>query len=466
MSGPHWALSAHDHGDISRAERVESSVWSAGERQRDLARPRSTRTVIPARGARDERSCSKRRAAGCARHRRAGLSRSTMVEEILGARGATRERSARSVPSMPAVRGRLDTRCTTVLRRWRFMLAVAGVASGVVGYLVAAGVQPRYEATTRLLVGPLGGEEKVLRASGPLAETYAKLATTRAVLDGTARRLGVSRADIDLRADANAVTRLLTLRARSTDARLAARVANTDAAALVALSTRRGAGSARAGSLLVVEPAVPNGRSVGTSALTVASLAALAGLLIAFVLALAFERTDDAITSAEDVEAATGLPCVGAGALAAKLGAERRQSLLLIEMHREAGPVAACLADALARQGSRVAVVDVRDRDDGTPVATAAKASASNGNGSTGHSAEAVLRDLEADADVVVLRAARLERSPSALTWARVVGGTVLVAERERTMAHQLRATVDALHLVAVPIVGTVLAEPRRPRAG
>jgi len=188
-------------------------------------------------------------------------------------------------------------------------------------------------------------------------------------------------------------------------------------------------------------------------------------LLIAFVLALAFERTDDAITSAEDVEAATGLPCVGTGALAAKLGTERRQSLLLIEMHREAGPVATCLADALARQGSRVAVVDVRDRDDGTPVAAAAKATASNGNGSTGHSAEAVLHDLEADADVVVLRAARLERSPSTLTWARVVSGTVLVAERERTMAHQLRATVDALHLVAVPIVGTVLAEPRRPLA-
>jgi capsular polysaccharide biosynthesis protein len=389
-----------------------------------------------------------------------------MVEEILGARGATCERPARSVSSMPAVRGRLDTRCTTVLRRWRFMLVVASVASGVVGYLVAADVQPRYEATTRLLVGPLGGEEKVLRASGPLAETYAKLATTRALLDGTARKLGLSRADIDLRADANSVTRLLTLRVRSTDARLAARVANAHAAALVALSTRRGAGSARAGGLLVVEPAVPDRRGVGTPALMVASLAALAGLVIAFVLALAFERTDDAITSAEDVEAATGLPCVGAGALAAKLGSERGQSVLLIEMHGEAGPVARGLADALARQGSRVAVVDVRDRDDGTQVVAAAKASASNGNCSTGHSAEAALHDLEADADVVVLRAARLGRSPSTLTWARVVGGTVLVAERERTMAHQLRATVDALQLVAVPIVGTVLAEPRRPLVG
>lgn len=367
---------------------------------------------------------------------------------------------------MPAMRGRLDTRCITVLRRWRFMLAVASVASGVVGYLVAAGVEPRHEATARLLVGPLGGEAKVLRASGPLAETYAKLATTRALLDATARRIGLSRADIDLRAETNAVTRLLTLRVRSADARLAARVANTHVTALVALSTRKGAGSARAGRLLVVERAVPSGRSVATSALTVASLAALAGLVSAFVLALAFERTDGAITSAEDVEAATGLPCVGAGALAAKLGAERGQSLLLIGMHGEPGSVARCLADALARQGSRVAVVDVGDRDDGTPVAAAEKASASNGNCSTGHSAEAVLHDLKADVDVVVLRAARLERSPSTLTWARVVGGTVLVAERERTMAHQLRATVDALRLVAAPIVGTVLAEPRRPVAG
>jgi capsular polysaccharide biosynthesis protein len=382
-----------------------------------------------------------------------------MVGGILGARGARCERSARSIPSMPAVRGRLDTRCITVPRRWRFMLAVASVTSGVVGYLVAAGVQPRYEATTRLLVGPLGGEAKVLRASGPLAETYAKLATTRALLDGTARRRGLSRADIDLRAETNAVTRLLTLRVRSTDARLPARVANTHAAAL---STRRGAGSARAGRLIVVERAVPSGRSVGTSALTVASLA---GLVSACVLALAFERTDDAITSPEDVEAATGLLCVGAGALAAKLGGERGQSLLLIEMHGEHGPVARYLADALAREGSPVVVVDVGNRDDGTPVVAAAKASASNGNRSTGHSAGAILHDLEADADVVVLRAARLERSPSTLTSARVVGGTVLVAERERTMAHQLRATVDAVRLVAAPIVGTVLAEQRRPLA-
>jgi len=389
-----------------------------------------------------------------------------MVEEILGARGATCERPARNVSSMPAVRGRLDTRCTTVLRRWRFMLAVATVVSGVVGYLVAADVQPRYEASTRLLVGPLGGDDKVLRASGPLADTYAKLATTRALVDGTARRLALGRADFDLRAEANAVTRLLTLRVRSTDPQLAARVANIHAAALVALSTRRGAGTARAGSLVVVEPAVGNGHSVGTSPLTVAALAALGGLVSAFLLALAFERTDDAITNAQDVEAATGLPCVGTGALAAKLGSERRQSLLLIEMHREAGPAAAGLADALARQGSRVAVVDVRDHDDGTPMVAAAKAPASNGNGSTGHSTEAVLHDLEAGADIVVLRAARLERSPGTLTLARVVGGTVLVAERERTMAHQLRATVDALRQVGAPIMGTVLAEPRRPLGG
>jgi hypothetical protein len=42
----------------------------------------------------------------------------------------------------------------------------------------------------------------------------------------------------------------------------------------------------------------------------------------------------------------------------------------------------------------------------------------------------------------------------------------VLVAQRERTMAHELRATTDTLRLVGAPIVGTVLAETPRPLGG
>jgi capsular polysaccharide biosynthesis protein len=340
-----------------------------------------------------------------------------------------------------------------------------------------------------VLVGPLGGDAKVLRAAAPLAETYARIASTRQLLDATARRVGTRRADVELRADSNAVTRLLLLRVRAADGRLAARFANAHAAALARMSTRPSAGSARAGRLLVVERAVGDGRRIGVSAPAIAALAALAGLLIAVALALLFDRTDDAITSPEDVEAATGMPCVGVltrgalraaragegalesgsatsaaaqfGVLAAKLGAERGHSVLLIALDGDSSAVAGSLAAAVANQGSRVALVGVGDQDG----ATSGDASDGAAHGSA-RSAELELRDLQARSDVVVLHAARLERSPTTLSWARVAGGTVLIAERERTMAHELRATTDTLRLFGAPIVGTVLADATRPLSG
>jgi capsular polysaccharide biosynthesis protein len=335
-----------------------------------------------------------------------------------------------------------------------------------------------------VLVGPLGGEAKVLRASGPLAETYATLATTRRLLDLTARRVGVDSADVEVRADTNSVTRLLTLRVKSARRGVAARFANAHAALLERLSTRPSSGTARAGRLLVVEPAVGDGRRTGVSAPAVAALTAIAGLLIAVVLALLFDRTDDAITSPDDVEAATGMPCVGVltrsalrvardgdgalqsgsaksaaaqfGVLAAKLGAERGQSLLLLALHGDPSAVARSLATALADQGARVTLVGVGDQNGATRDAAADGGSAS---GSAVRPAEAELLDLQSQADVVVLHATRLERSPTTLSWARVAGGTVLIAERERTMAHELRETTDTLRLVGAPIVGTVLAD-------
>ena len=388
---------------------------------------------------------------------------------------------------MSVARGRSRARRRAVLWRWRFMLMTATLTAGVAGYLVASGMPPRYETAARMLVGPLGGEAKVVRASGPLAETYARLATTRRLLDATAGRIGVRPADVEVQAETNAVTRLLTLRVRSADARIAARFANAHAMALARLSRRPTAGAARAGRLVLVDRAADGGRRMGIAPLAVAALAGLAGLLIAALLAILFDRTDDAITSPEDVEAATGMPCVGVltrgamraaragdgafeagsatsaaaqfGVLAAKLGAERGHSLLLISLHGDPSAVARSLAAALTCQGARVALVDVGAQNGATPDGSAV-------NGSAVRSAEGELHDLGCDADVVVLHAARPERSPTTLTWARAAGGTVLVAERTRTMAQDLRSTTDTLRLVGAPIVGTVLADPPGPLGG
>lgn len=388
---------------------------------------------------------------------------------------------------MSVARGRSRARRRAVLWRWRFMLVTATLTAGVAGYLVASGMPPRYETAARMLVGPLGGEAKVVRASGPLAETYARLATTRRLLDATARRVGVRPADVEVQAETNAVTRLLTLRVSSADARIAARFANAHATALARLSRRPTAGAARAGRLVLVDRAADGGRRMGIAPLAVAVLAGLAGLLIAALLASLFDRTDDAITSPEDVETATGMPCVGVltrgamraaragdgafeagsatsaaaqfGVLAAKLGAERGHSLLLISLHGDPSAVARSLAAALTYQGARVALVDVGAQNGATPDGSAV-------NGSAVRLAEGELHDLGCDADVVVLHAARPERSPTTLTWARAAGGTVLVAERTRTMAQDLRSTTDTLRLVGAPIVGTVLADPPGPLGG
>ena len=347
---------------------------------------------------------------------------------------------------------------------------------------------PRYETAARMLVGPLGGEAKVVRASGPLAETYARLATTRRLLDATAGRIGVRPADVEVQAETNAVTRLLTLRVRSADARVARTVRQrTRHGARSALAApERGRGTSRR-AWSSSSRAADGGRRMGIAPLAVAALAGLAGLLIAALLAILFDRTDDAITSPEDVEAATGMPCVGVltrgamraaragdgafeagsatsaaaqfGVLAAKLGAERGHSLLLISLHGDPSAVARSLAAALTCQGARVALVDVGAQNGATPDGSAV-------NGSAVRSAEGELHDLGCDADVVVLHAARPERSPTTLTWARAAGGTVLVAERTRTMAQDLRSTTDTLRLVGAPIVGTVLADPPGPLGG
>jgi capsular polysaccharide biosynthesis protein len=397
--------------------------------------------------------------------------------------------------------------------RRRPTLFAATLVAGVMSFAVAHGAPQHYETSARVLVGPLGGEAKTLQASSQLARTYAELATTRAMRREMARRLGVPPGAIDVHVDVDGVTRFLTIHARDADPARAAAVANAQAAALVALSTRKGAGGARAGRLQVSERAVPSKRSASPSPAVIAVVAAAVGLLAAFLIVLLADRVDDSVRSAEDAEAATGAPCVGhlsraalraardgsaaapgtqvateLGALAAKLRARPGQSLLVIAMDGDATALAGNLADALATQGSRVALVDVGDDtapggDVETDRANAgAPAVNGNGNGSgpaptgavqrmprpllraatgtTARRAEAALDRLEAGADLVVLHASRLERSPTALAWARVADGTVLVAERNRTAVPELRATAETLRLVSAPVVGTVLAEP------
>src|SRR5512132_789033 len=158
-------------------------------------------------------------------------------------------------------------------RAWIVVLATAGAALAA---HVAVADHPRvHEANAVLLVGPLKAGIDTLRASGPLAETYAELAGSRPVLAATDRRLHERGAASGISTSANQTTRLLTVEARNADAARAARIANAHAATLVALAARRASGAIPSGRLQVIDPAVPSGSAVGLDAPTPTILAGL-----------------------------------------------------------------------------------------------------------------------------------------------------------------------------------------------
>jgi capsular polysaccharide biosynthesis protein len=392
-----------------------------------------------------------------------------------------------------------------LVRRWRWMLVAATVAAAFAGYVTATSHAPEYEAHVTLLVGPITGESDTLRAAGQLAETYAALATSRPQLEETGRRLHLRDVGVGMSASASPVTRLLTVRVRQRDAVLGARIANAHAETLVELAAepQRGIGSGR---LKIVEPAVPGLEPIGPPALAIALLAGFAGLIGALLLAFLMDRWGETVKSIDDLEAVTGVACVGslsrpalrgradrpvverdprsraAGEyrlLAAKVDATGRRSLLILALDGDGGLMAANLAAALAAGGSDVALVDVGGRETPAAARVAANGTGANGNGHAPPepaavrvlerpeigerrrmSAEAALEGLEGEADVVVLHAPALQRSPRALAWARAADGTLLVAQRDRTVTRDLRATVETLHLVRANLLGTVLAEP------
>lgn len=99
-------------------------------------------------------------------------------------------------------------------RRWRL---AAGTLAAVVLVVGLGSQASSYSAETTLLVGPIGGEYKQLRAAEQQAQTYAALATSARVLRGASARLRGARTIAQLRgavaANADYATRLLTITA-------------------------------------------------------------------------------------------------------------------------------------------------------------------------------------------------------------------------------------------------------------
>ena len=166
--------------------------------------------------------------------------------------------------------------------RHRWWLLLGGLLAGAaLATVSSASAEADYQASTKLLVGPIGAEYPVLRAAGRQAETYVDLATSEPVLRAMRARL---RADgipapppAQVSAQADDVSRLLTITAQAGSPRLAAASANALAAALQMTTRTRGSAVSRA--LTVLVPAAAPAAPVGKRSKVLVAIAALAGLL-------------------------------------------------------------------------------------------------------------------------------------------------------------------------------------------
>jgi succinoglycan biosynthesis transport protein ExoP len=234
-------------------------------------------------------------------------------------------------------------------KRWWWLLLVAAVLAGGMAYVVTSGVPPRYEAETRLLVGPVSGDKDTLTAAGQLSQTYAALVTSELVLAATKKETGFSlslsrlRSKIDV--NANDVTRILTIRVSDGDADVAATLANTLAnelavfiekglgptaggAATGTTSTDTGAtttggqtsgtqstnaqvSAALASQVHVIDKATPASKPVGAATYLIVPGAAIAGVVGALALLVALDLLGSGVRDREELSRLADVDVLG-----------------------------------------------------------------------------------------------------------------------------------------------------------
>jgi capsular polysaccharide biosynthesis protein len=178
-------------------------------------------------------------------------------------------------------------------RRWWWVVIAAAVVAAAVGYVVSSQSRPTYEATVRLLVGPFNASLDTQKAAGTLAATYTYYVTSQPVLDATSADLGGltdgTNAWADTRANANQLTRIVSITVESDDAAAAARIANLLAENLSDQVTR---GNLRPeAGLTVIEPAEAPTSSIGPKPLRAALASGIAAFLGVLALVVLIETT-------------------------------------------------------------------------------------------------------------------------------------------------------------------------------
>ena len=411
-----------------------------------------------------------------------------------------------------------------VAKRWWWTLIVAAWIAGLTGYLVATTIQPTYEAQVKVLVGPLNTDTDTLRASGLLVQTYAQYVTTREVLASSIQELGL---DLDpdilaaaIRATANDVTRILTIRVQADDPQQASDLANTVATELEQLTSR---GLSRPEGLVqIIEFAQPSPDPVAPQVSLIAILAAFAGVIVAIVLVLLLEYFGDTVRTGKEFATLARAPLLGTvvapsgdppsdADLVALVAPESRaaahyrlistkisldperstvRSILVtdVDWEGQAAVIGTNLAATLGRSGRQVVLVDGAgvggtltriqgwtDRDGLTDVVSSALTVMTPADGvralpilPAGRSPidtidpdrlQEVIDGLAGDDGLVVLIGAPVQATPVTLALARVADSVVLVARRDRARRQDVDLATESLRAVGAEAAGVILTE-------
>ncbi len=118
-----------------------------------------------------------------------------------------------------------------ILRKWIWLIVATTVIAGVTAFLISRHMTPVYQASSTLLINQARNPDvsyQDILTSERLTRTYAKLLTSRPVLEETAKRLGLDEIDPkNVSVQPVRDTQLIVLKVNSTIPSLAARIANT-----------------------------------------------------------------------------------------------------------------------------------------------------------------------------------------------------------------------------------------------
>lgn len=211
-----------------------------------------------------------------------------------------------------------------VLRKRWIMISATTIVFAIIGFGYSLTQTPLYDSTARVLVSIRASDSVVELQQGNTfsqqkVKTYADLATTQIVLAPVIAQLGldttVDRLAKNVTASAPTSTTLVDITATAQSPGMAADIANAVSDSLAAVVARvESDGNASGASLVVVTPiqdAEQPTKPVSPNIPLTVVLAALAGLVVGYLGALARASLDKRIHGRDDVARITTAPVVG-----------------------------------------------------------------------------------------------------------------------------------------------------------